>query len=166
MIMFLNCKVCFQNSSLKCDFLELIHPWKTKLFITVISLESKVSSLQSKESLLQSYVGDTIQFLICRPKLPCIRQVGKAEKDLLIWVSAEGFSYKAQVWASASLWGEGEKGMKHLAMAVCLLLAFLFSFSTSLQVPGKSLFSAEHEGLQMCFLMLSSHPSSRRESAV
>lgn len=45
--------------------------------------------------------------------------------------------------------------MKHLAMAVCLLLAFLFSFSTALQVPGKSLSSVECEGSQLCFLVLS-----------
>lgn len=76
---------------------------KTLYYSREISLESKVSSLQSKESLLQSYVHDMIKFLICRSELPCIRQVGKAEKDLLIWVSAEGFSYKAQAWASASL---------------------------------------------------------------
>lgn len=39
--------------------------------------------------------------------------------------------------------------MKCLAMAVFLLLIFLFSFTTSLQVSGKSLSSAEYGGLQV-----------------
>uniref|UniRef100_A0A8B9QQM5 Macrophage mannose receptor 1 n=1 Tax=Anas platyrhynchos TaxID=8839 RepID=A0A8B9QQM5_ANAPL len=40
--------------------------------------------------------------------------------------------------------------MKHLAMAVCLLLAFLFSFSTALQVPDSGKFLIYNEDSKLC----------------
>lgn len=50
-----------------------------------------------------------MQFLICSSELPCICQILRNEKDLSIWFSAEEFSCKAQVWSSASLWGEARR---------------------------------------------------------
>lgn len=57
--------------------------------------------------------------------------------------------------------------MKRLAMAVYLLLIFLFPFSTSLQMSGKFLSSADYGGLQVLshvFLMSSLVDSEFRSS--
>lgn len=122
-----------------------------------ISMEDRTSMQQinwlRKQSLFinilfQNYSCDMIEFLICGSELPGICRV-LTKKDLSFWFGAEQLSWKAQIWSSASIWGEEEKGVKCLAMAVFLLLIFLFSFTTSLQVSGKSLSSAEYGGLQV-----------------
>lgn len=108
---------------------------------------------------------DTVPYLQLRTSLYLSGL--KNQKDLLIQFSAEEFSCKAQIWSSASISGEGEKGLKHLAMAVYLLLIFFFSFGTSLQMSGKSWSSAAYGGLQVvshAFLMSSLVDSEFRSS--